>query len=261
MIETHAHLDFPQYDNDRADVIERAISSGVDAIINAASSLKGSFSSIELAKKYERIYATCGIHPHDAKDVDDNAMESLKALALSHEKVVAIGEVGLDFYRNLSPKDLQIDVFTRFVKLSRELKLPIILHCREEAPGKREAVELMFKIMQENLLTPFTGVMHCFSGDQEALDRCIDFGLYVSFTCNITYKNAHSLRGLVKKAPMERLMLETDSPFLSPQDKGGQRNEPSNLKYLVKQIAQVRDMDEKEVESRTTENAKRLFLI
>ena len=122
-------------------------------------------------------------------------------------------------------------------------------------------MEIIFKIMRENLKRPFTGVMHCFSGDQETLDRCVDLGLYVSFTCNITYKNAHSLREVVQKTPMERLMLETDSPFLSPQDKRGQRNEPSNLKYLVKQIAQIRGIDEKEVESRTTENAKRLFLI
>jgi len=261
MIETHAHLDFPEYNDDRSSVIDRAVSSGIEAIINVASSLRGSFSSSELAKKYECVYSTCGIHPHEAKGVDDNAIASLKEIALSQDKVVAIGEVGLDFFRNLSPKDAQIEVFTRLVRLSKDLNLPLILHCREEAPHKREAAELMFKIMEENLKTPFTGVMHCFAGNEETLNRCLDLGLHISYTCNITYKNAHNLREVVKKTPMERLMLETDSPFLSPQAKRGQRNEPSNLKYLVRQIAEIRDMEEIEIESRTTENAKRLFCL
>ncbi len=261
MIETHAHLDFWQYNDDRDTVIERAVNSGVDTIINVASNLQGSFSSSELAEKYERIYATCGIHPHDAKDANDDAIAKLKRLALSRDKVIAVGEVGLDFYRNLSHKDDQIGAFTRFAKLSEELKLPLILHCREEAQGKRDAAELMFKIMEDNLTAPFTGVMHCFSGDDQLLDKCLCSGLYVSYTCNITYKNAGHLREVVKKTPLDRLLLETDSPFLSPQEKRGQRNEPSNLKYLVKQIAEIYDIEEKEVESRTTENAKRLFSI
>jgi len=259
MIETHAHLDFPQYNDDREAVIERAVCSGVEAIINVASSFKGSFSCAQLAKEYDCVYATCGIHPHEAKDVDDIAVEKLKSLALSQKKIVAIGEVGLDFYRNLSPKDMQLDAFTRFVKLSKELKLPLILHCREASHGERQAAELIFKIMEENLKRPFIGVMHCFSGNEELLNRCLDSGLYISYTCNITYKNADSLRGVVKKTPMDRLLLETDSPFLSPQTKRGERNEPSNLKYLVKQIAQIYDIKEKEVESQTTQNAKQLF--
>jgi TatD DNase family protein len=261
MIETHAHLDFPQYNDDRGAVIERAICSGIGAIINVASSLKGSFSSAELAKKYDCVYAACGIHPHNAKDADDNAMEKLKNLALSRKKIIAIGEVGLDFYRDLSPKDIQLDAFTRFVKLSKELKLPLILHCREASPLEREASELIFKIMEENLKRPFIGVMHCFSGNEELLNRCLDSGLYISYTCNITYKNADNLREVVKKTPMDRLLLETDSPFLSPQAKRGERNEPSNLKYLVKEIAEIRNIEEKEVELQTTQNAKKLFLI
>ena len=259
MIETHAHLDFPQYNDDRDAVIERAAGIGIDVIINVASSLKGSFSSVELAKRYDSIYATCGMHPHDAKDADDNAIETLKNLALSQKKVIAIGEVGLDFYRNLSPEDIQLEAFTRFVKLSKELKLPLILHCRESCLSKKEAAELIFKIMEENLKRPFIGVMHCFSGNEELLNRCLDSGLYVSYTCNITYKNADNLRGVVKKTPIDRLLLETDSPFLSPQAKRGERNEPSNLRYLVKQIAEIRGIEEKEVESRTTKNAQKLF--
>ncbi len=259
MIETHAHLDFPQFREDRNSVIERAKASGVDKIINVASSLSGSFSSARLAREHDCIYSSCGIHPHEAESVNDDAIAKIRGIALSSDKVIAIGEVGLDFFRNLSPRKAQLDAFAKFVNLSKELDLPLILHCREEAPGKRDAAGLIFDIMKENLTVPFKGVMHCFSGDEKLLNRCIDSGLLVSYTCNITYKNASPLRDVVKKTPLDRLMLETDSPFLSPEGKRGKRNEPANLKYLLKQIAGIHDKDEKEIEAKTTENAERLF--
>lgn len=259
LIETHAHLDFPDYDNDRDDVIRRANASGVGLIINAASNVKGSFASVGLGKEHECVYACCGVHPHDAASVTDNEIAKLRNLALSSKKVIAIGEVGLDFFRNLSPRDAQREAFVKFVRLSKELGLPLILHCREASPDEREAAVLLFEAMRKNLDTPFRGVMHCFSGDKELLKECLDTGLHVSFTCNITFKNAGRLREMLKAVPLNRLLLETDSPFLAPQTKRGERNEPAYLVYLVEAIAENLGVTKEEVERITTENAKRLF--
>lgn len=259
LIETHAHLDFPEYDRDREEVIRRAEAAGVGIIINVSSSLEGSLASIELSKKYDSIYAACGIHPHHAEDVTDSLIQNLKELALQSEKVVAIGEVGLDFYGNSSPKDIQYSAFIKFIGLSRELNLPLILHCREEAADKGIASRLLFEAVKENLDRPPRAVIHCFSGDEELLGECLNLGLYISFTCNVTFKNAARLRRILKATPMERLLLETDSPFLAPQAKRGQRNEPAYLTYLVEAIAQTQGITKDEVERVTTENAKTLF--
>jgi len=259
LIETHAHLDFPDYKDDRDDVIRRANDAGVGIIINVSSNLKGSFSSVELSRQHDCIYAACGIHPHDAKDVTDETIQSLKGLITSSDKVVAIGEVGLDFYRNLSPHQLQIDAFVKFIRLAKELKLPLILHCREEAPGKKEASGLLIKSLRENLDIPVRAVMHCFSGDEEMLKQCLDLGMYISFTCNVTFKNAAKLREVLKAVPVERLLLETDAPFLAPEGKRGQRNEPAYLRYLLEAISENSGISKDEVERITTENAKNLF--
>ncbi|NQT90923.1 MAG: TatD family hydrolase [Candidatus Omnitrophica bacterium] len=259
LIETHAHLDFPDYKDDRDDVIRRANDAGVGIIINVSSNLKGSFSSVELSRQHDCIYAACGIHPHDAKDVTDETIQSLKGLITSSDKVVAIGEVGLDFYRNLSPHQLQIDAFVKFIRLAKELKLPLILHCREEAPGKKEASGLLIKSLRENLDIPVRAVMHCFSGDEEMLKQCLDLGMYISFTCNVTFKNAAKLREVLKAVPVERLLLETDAPFLAPEGKRGQRNEPAYLRYLLEAISENLGISKDEVERITTENAKNLF--
>jgi len=259
LIDTHAHLDFPDYNNDREEVIKRANASGVGLIINAASSAEASFASVKLSKEYECIYACCGIHPHDAGNATDREIARLKDLALSSEKVVAIGEIGLDFFRDLSPRKLQYEALVKFIRLSRELDLPLILHCREEAPDKKDASAMLFKALEENLDKPFKGVMHCFSGDEKLLEKCLDAGLHVSFTCNITYKNADRAREVLKAAPLNRLLLETDSPFLAPQAKRGKRNEPQYLTYLTEAIAENLNIAKEEVERVTTENCKRLF--
>jgi TatD DNase family protein len=260
LIETHAHLDFPQYNNDRDDVITRAKACGIIAIINISSSLKGCYSSIELSRKYDLIYAACGIHPHDAKKATASAISQIEALIENNKKVVAIGEVGLDFYRNHSERDTQLDSFVKFIGLSKRFGLPLVLHCREESPDKTDAQELLFKAMEEHLEPPFKGVMHCFSGDEKLLARCIDNGLHVSFTCNVTFKKADRLRQVLSKVPIERLLLETDSPFLAPQAKRGQRNEPSYLSFLVEAISEALGMEKERIEEMTTHNARRLFL-
>ena len=261
MIETHAHLDFPQYDTDRDIVIKRAREEGVKSIINVGTSVKTSFSSVALSNDYSQVFAKCGVHPHDAKEVDDKAIEDIKNLILSSKKVVAIGEVGLDFYRNLSPRDDQIRGLIKFINLSKELDLPLILHCREASPSENEASRMLLELMKDNLQPPFKGVVHCFSGDEVFLNEALSLGLHISFTCNITYKKADDLRLLVKNVPMDRLLLETDCPFLSPQVKRGQRNEPANLRYLVDELSKNLDKSSELIEKSTTKNARTLFKI
>lgn len=259
MIETHAHLDFPEYDKDRDSVIQRAKISGIEAIINVGSSVGGSFSSVELAKNYSFIYAACGVHPHDAKTVSPETIENIKKLIISTDRVVAIGEVGIDLYRNLSPRNVQYNVLCDFLKMSKELDLPLIIHCREQAPDKHEASDTLFRAMEETLDMPYKGVMHCFSGNSDLLQKCLDAGLYVSYTCNVTYKKADSLRAVLRKTPLERLLLETDSPFLSPQERRGTRNEPAYIQYLLKSVSENIGVSEREIEERTDRNAHDLF--
>lgn len=259
LIETHAHLDFPEFDADREDVIRRANASGIGAIINVSSSIESNLQSAALSERYGCVYAACGVHPHYARAVTDETIEKLKRLILSSDKVVAIGEVGLDFYRDISPRDVQEAAFIRFLRLSKELNLPLIIHCRNESPGNKDASELMLSIMKEHLGAPLRGVMHCFSGDKAMLKQYLDAGLYVSFTCNVTFNKAAGLREVLKAAPLDRLLLETDSPFLSPQAKRGERNEPAYLSYLLDAVAESLDLAKEEVERATTKNAGDLF--
>jgi len=259
IIDSHCHLDFPQYDNDRDVVIRTAHDTGVGIIINVASSLASSFKSTELANSYNNIYASCGIHPHDAAAVADEDLDKIKDLATSNKKVVAIGEVGLDFYKTFSPRDVQEDTFIKFVNLASDLKLPLIIHCREADYKSRDAARAIIRILKENIGKDLHGVMHCFSGTKEVLAECLDLGLYISYTCNVTFKKADILREALKETPIDRLLLETDAPFLAPQAKRGQRNEPAYLTYLVETISQVTGVDREEIEKVTTANAKNLF--
>ncbi|MFA5068779.1 MAG: TatD family hydrolase [Candidatus Omnitrophota bacterium] len=259
MVETHAHLDFPQYDDDRGVVIQRARDCGIKKIINVASNVEGSISSTALAKAYEMVYAACGVHPHEASGVNDAVIESIGRLAASTDKVVAIGEVGIDLYRNLSPADLQYNALTGFLRLSRRLGLPVIFHCRQESLEKHDAFDMLFKAMEEALDKPYKGVIHCFSGDRSALFKSLDSGLYISYTCNITYKNAGPLRDVLKLTPVERLLLETDSPFLSPQGRRGLRNEPSYIRNLFKSVSEITGLPEAVIEEQTDKNADDLF--
>src|SRR3990167_2280450 len=225
IIDTHCHLDFKDFDNDRDSVIDRAKKKGVVRVINVGSSIEGSRRAVELAKKYDMVHASIGIHPHEAGSVTDKIIEEIKNLA-HQDKVVAIGEVGLDYYRNLSSKDSQQIVFKKFIDIAYQLKLPLIIH-------SREADSDMLRILKDEKDKQLTGVVHCFSGSREFLKECLDIGFYISFTCNLTFKKAEALRGVAKVAPMERVLLETDAPYLSPEGLRGKRNEPAHLTYLV----------------------------
>lgn len=252
LVDTHCHLDFEDFDSDREDVIRRASEAGVKFMINIGSSLEGTRKSIALAEKHESVYASIGIHPHDAKELTDDALAELKKLA-KHEKVVAVGEVGLDYYRDLSPREIQREAFRKFIRLAKETNRPLIIHCRE-------AGQDLLKILKEEITPPIRGVIHCFPSDEDFLRRALDLRLYVSFTCNVTFKNASKLRQLVKEhVPMDRLLLETDAPFLAPEGFRGKRNEPSYITYLVDELASIKGLTKEDVARVTSWNSKRLF--
>lgn len=248
-IDTHCHLDFPEFDKDREEVIKRAKDQGIDYIINIGSSLEGSKKSLELSKRYNFIYATCGIHPHAADTVDKEMQNALEALA-RNDKVVAIGEIGLDYYKNYSKAENQKALFISLIKLANDLNKPLVIH-------NRQASDDTLKILKQAQSQKI--VVHCFSGDENFLKTCLDLGFFISFTCNITYKKAQNLRNLVKLTPPERLLLETDAPYLPPQTLRGKRNEPAYVKYLARQIAEIKKTSIEEIARITTDNAKKFF--
>jgi len=252
LIDTHCHLDFKDFDPDRDAALERAKAAGIGKIINIASSMEGSRRSVALAEKYDMVYASVGIHPHEAKGVTADAMSEIKKLAAS-TKVVAIGEVGLDYYRNLSPKNEQIAAFEAFIALAGELDLPLVIHARECAS---DIIDILKKSQKAS---PVNGVIHCFSGDADFLKKCLDMGLYVSFTCNITFKNAKVLRHTAKAMPVERLLLETDAPYLAPEGMRGKRNEPAYMVALLDEWSKILGLSKEDIERITTHNANDLF--
>jgi len=251
LIDTHCHLDFPEFDADRKDVIKRAKLQGIDYIINIGSSLEGSKRSVELCQEFENIYAAVGVHPHEADRFDIAKQTELKDLAKS-AKVVAIGEIGLDYFKNFSKAENQRPLFQSLIKLAKDLNLPLVIHTRNA-----EADTL--KIIKEFL--PLEAVVHCFSGDADFLKECMDLGFFVSFTCNITYKKAQKLRDVLKLVPQDRLMLETDAPYLPPEGMRGTRCEPAYIKNLAEAVAGIKGISFEEVVGATTGNAKRFFKI
>ncbi len=248
-IDTHCHLDFADFDNDRNEVIERSHREGIDCIINIGSSLKGSSDSVELSKIYDFIYATVGIHPHEADEFQQETVHELETLA-RNGKVVAIGEIGLDYFKNYSKAQNQRILFESLLKLACDLDLPVVIHSRN---AQEDTLQILKKALPKRV------VVHCFSGDSNFLSECLALGFFVSFTCNITYKKAGGLRELVKQAPLDRLLLETDAPFLPPEGLRGKRNEPLYLKQLAAEIAKLRQIGIEQVAKVTSDNAKRLF--
>ena len=251
LVDTHAHLDFPDFDPQRQEVIARAGQAGVKYIINVSSDLRGCAASLELARNYENIFAAIGIHPHSAEETREEDFQRIPGL-LKNKKVVAIGEVGLDYYRNLSPQDRQRDLFSRFIGLSLETQLPLIIHSRD---AETDTINILKSRGGENV----KGVVHCFSGSLDFCRQCLDLGLSISFTCNVTYKKSEASRELVKYVPSNRLLLETDCPYLSPEGLRGKRNEPANVRLLAQFIADLRGCNFEEIARNTSDNAIRLF--
>ncbi len=249
LIDTHCHLDFPEYDADRDEVIKRAFEQGIARIINVGSSLKGSRDSVALADKYDCVYAAVGIHPHNAHTFNLEAEGAIRQL-VKRKKVVAIGEIGLDFYRNFSKPEDQRPMFESLLGLAKEVFLPVVIHSRQ---AEAEVLKCLMAAM------PIRALVHCFSGDERFMRSCLDMGFYISFTCNITYKKAQNLRDLVKVVPINKLVLETDAPYLSPEGFRGKRNEPAQVKLLAAEIARIRDCSVQEIENTTTDNAMKFF--
>jgi TatD DNase family protein len=217
----------------------------------------GEFSSNEaaaaLAESHPALYATVGMHPHDAKDVGEDEIEKLKKLA-TRPKVIAVGETGLDFYYNHSPHDVQRKVFARFVQFARETKLPLVVHERDAFP---DALELL----RQEGGSEVPGVIHCFTGDLAAAQAYLDLGFYLSFTGIVTFKNAEPLRDVVRQVPLERIFVETDSPYLTPVPHRGKRNEPAYVRLVAETIAKVKGLALEEVARVTTNNVRALFRI
>lgn len=251
LIDTHCHLDFPDFDADREEVIQRAKQEGVGCIINIGSSLRGSRAGVNLAKQYDFIYASIGIHPHEADKVDEELIKNIQQLS-KEAKVVAIGEIGLDYYRGISSVKNQKQLFSTLLELAKSKSQPVIIH-------SRQAQEDTFKILKEKSIT--YGVVHCFSGNEKFLSQYLDLGLYISFTCNLTYRKSENLRNLAKLVPLECLLLETDAPFLPPEGLRGKRNEPGYVKYLAEELARIKGVDMEEIARVTTANAQKLFRI
>ena len=249
LVDTHCHLDFPQFEPDREQVILRAEEAGVNYLVNIGATLDSSAAACELAAKYAQVYAGVGVHPHEADGFDPEAESKLRELAL-RKKVVAIGETGLDFYRNLSSAENQLSAFNRQIQLAKDLKLPIVIH-------SRQAEEQVLKVLKSAM--PLRAVIHCFSGDESFLKGCLDLGFFISFTCNITYKKAQGLRDMVELTPLDKLMLETDAPYLSPEGFRGKRNEPLQVKLLAEAVSLIKGVSIGEIAENTTNNAKGFF--
>jgi len=253
LIDSHAHLDMDNYKDDLESVIERAVEGGVGRIITVGINLESSIKAIELSNKYDFIYSTIGFHPHDADKVTDNQLFELQKLA-KEEKVIAWGEIGLDFFKNRSEKDKQVDVFKKQLEIAHESNLPVIIH-------NRDADEEILKILKEKKNIDHRGVIHCFSSDYDAALAFMDIGYYISIPGIVTFKNAEKLKRVAAGIPIDRMLVETDAPFLAPVPKRGKRNEPLFVKYTARIIAELRGMDFEKLASKTTENCKKLFNI
>lgn len=262
LIDTHCHLHRAEFEADREGVIERAREAGVTTLLDPATDSASNATVVELANRHAALYAAIGIHPHHAPELTDAVLEELLRLS-AHPKVVAVGEVGLDFYREQAPRASQEAALKKLLALAHERNLPLILHCRgSERPGlagSAEAYEALFAILQEVLTPPIRGVLHCFSGGLQTAQKALEMGLHLSFAGNLTFEKAEPLQSVARQVPIDRVLLETDAPFLSPQSFRGKRNEPAFLPELVRTWARLKDLCEADVARTTTVAAYHLF--
>lgn len=252
-IDSHAHLDLPEFNHDRDAVIGRAQTAGIEKIITIGIGIRECREAVQIAETWPFVHAALGMHPHNAKHLDMQALDFIEKNARRH-KVVGIGEMGLDFYRNRSSRDDQIRCFRAQIDLAKSLKLPVIIHDRE---AHAETVA----ILREEKAGEHGGVLHCFSGDVQMAFACIDMGFYISIPGTVTFKNARTLQEVVCEVPLEHLLIETDCPFLTPVPFRGKRNEPSYVKLVAEKIAEIKKIAVEEVGRITSQNTKRLFAL
>lgn len=252
MVDTHCHLHFPQFKEDLEDILEK-IKEKFSFVVDVGISLKDSLKALSLALKRENIFSTFGIHPHEAKDANLKEFETAfrKLYPEYRHKIVAIGEAGLDFYRNLSPKKAQIEVFEFQIELAKKYKLPLVIHCRQ---AEKDLIEILKEKGKD-----VKGIIHCFNGNKDLLKTALDLGYFISYSGIITYPKNENLRETVKYVPIDQILVETDSPYLPPQPVRGKRNSPLYVVYVIQTLADILQIDFLEFKRIVTVNAKRAF--
>jgi TatD DNase family protein len=259
-VDSHAHLEGHRFDSDRDQVIARARETGVETIV-AIGNGDGPVNfdcGIQLAEKYEFIYATIGIHPHEAKLADQAAFDRMEQLA-KRPKVIAWGEIGLDYYYDHSPREMQQEVFIQQMDQARSAKLPIVIHCRP-SDNSEDAWDDCLRLIQEQWAPAgLGGILHCFTGNAAQAKRALDMGFMVSFAGNLTFPKAQQIRDAALEVPLDRMLIETDSPFLAPVPHRGKRNEPAYVKEVARQLGELRGFSAEEIGLQTTQNFHRFF--
>jgi TatD DNase family protein len=250
LADSHAHLEMNDFDRDRNEVIRRAGEAGVDLIITVGTTLDDCRKAISIANTFKNVYAAIGIHPHEVKDIDETTYENIKMMA-KMDKVVAFGEIGLDFFRNLSPRDVQIRRFEEQLELAGEIGLPIIIHDRD---AHQETLKML-----EGWKVRHRGVIHCFSGDYIMAEKCLDMGFSISITGAVTFGKSEKLQEVVRHVPVTHLLLETDAPYLTPHPHRGKRNEPAYVVHTARKVAEIKGISLEELTSMTYQNTKSLF--
>lgn len=253
LVDSHAHLEMPEFGKDLDQVLQRAEKAGVSLIFTVGTEKKDWRRTLEIAHSHPGVYAVLGIHPHNAKEMGDDPYGELSELC-QDKKVRALGEIGLDFFRNLSPPRVQVERFREQIALARGLHLPIVVH-------DREAHEETLEILRSERASDCGGIIHCFSGDEKMARTAIEMGFYISIPGTITFKSADPFREIVRKLPLESLLVETDAPFLAPTPFRGKRNEPSYVKLVAEKLAEVKKVPFEKVAEVTTANALRVFKI
>lgn len=253
-IDSHAHIQGREFTDEIDQLLDRAAANGVGEIIVVGTDLESSRAAVAMAEKYPNIYATVGIHPHDASAITRQSYDEVRSLALSSSRVVAIGEVGLDFYRDRSPRELQEETFRQFIRMARELALPLVIH-------DRDAHVRLLTIMKEETASEAGGVLHCFSGDAAMAREAAELNFLISIPGTVTYPNNHLLNEVVKEIKIEQMLIETDCPYLTPVPFRGKRNEPAYVKHVAEKLAELKGLSIEDVGRITSVNARRLFRI
>ncbi len=248
IFDSHAHYDDKKFDTDRREVIAALTAAGVCGVINCGTDIESSRNSLSLAEEYSFFYFACGIHPHDAAHASEDFNDSLISLS-RHKKCVAIGEIGLDYHYDFSPREVQLSVFERQLKIALELDMPVVVHSRE---ASEDTLTLLTKYKPR-------GVLHCFTGSVETAKQVIDLGMHIGLGGAVTFKNARKPCEVAAEIPLERLLLETDAPYMTPEPFRGKRCDSSHIVYTAEKIAELRDMDTQDLINRATQNTKRLF--
>ena len=251
IIDSHAHYDDESFDADREEVLKQITDNGVIGILNCAASYDSLKTTDELTKKHDYIYGALGIHPENANEMKEDTVEELKKYISENSKIVAIGEIGLDYYwEENPPREVQMEIFRKQMNLARELDLPVVIHDRDAHQDTLEIIKEFPEV---------TGVVHCFSGSVEFAKECIKLGYYIGFTGVVTFKNAKKVVEVAKEIPLDRMLVETDCPYMAPEPNRGKRNKSDYIEYIIKKIAEIREIDPYEANLQFNKNFYRLI--